>query len=157
QDGGDNRRPSQPRTGCDGISCLSFETSFPSGRLRMGRRSGEPLGGPPGRQLMVQESNLADAVSIFSGNPSASTQSDQDVGPLVLNQFCMRGRVRCRDRLFMRLGWISLSGVRVFVFHWAAPGGGTLDSGALHIRFRPGDVQLLWADQLVGAEHGLSQ
>src|SRR3954447_3927431 len=106
---------------------------------------------------MVPESNLVDAVSIFSGNPSASTESDQDVGPLVLNQSCMRGRLRRSDRLFLRLAWISLSGVRVFVFHWAAPGGGTLDSGALHLRLRPGDVQLLRTDQSGGAEHGLSQ
>src|SRR6476659_1449606 len=106
---------------------------------------------------MVPEGNLADAVSIFSGNASAPTQGDQDVGPLVLNQSCMRGRVRCRNSLFLRLAWVSLSGVRVFVFHWAAPCGGTLDSGALHLRLRPGDVQLLWTDQLGGAQHGLSQ
>ena len=38
---------------------------------------------------MVPEGNLADAFSILSDNASASTQSDQDVGPLVLNQSCM--------------------------------------------------------------------
>ena len=37
------------------------------------------------------------------------------------------------------------------------PVGARLDSGALHVRFRPGDLQLLWADQSLGVEHGLSQ
>ena len=35
----------------------------------------------------------------------------------------MRGRVRCRHSLFLRLAWLSLSGVRVFVFNRVAPGG----------------------------------
>src|SRR4029078_7681146 len=69
----------------------------------------------------------------------------------------MRSRIRCRNRLFLRLARISLSGGRVLFFHLAASGGRTLDSGALHVRFRPGDVQLLWTDQSGGAEHGLSQ
>src|SRR6267154_1990862 len=86
------RRSSKPRTGRDGFSRFSLETSFPSRRLRLGRGPGEPLGGSPGGQLMVPKSDLADAVSIFSGTPPASTQSDQDVGPLVLNQFCMCDR-----------------------------------------------------------------
>ena len=31
----------------------------------MGRRPGEPLGGPPGGQFVVSKSDLVDAVSIF--------------------------------------------------------------------------------------------
>src|SRR5215471_13215346 len=123
----------------------------------MGRRLGEPLGGAPGGQLMVSQSDLVNAVSIFSGHASASTEGDQDVGPLVLAESRLCNRVRRSDRLFLWLGRISLSGIRVFVLDRAASGRRALDSGALHVRFRPGDVQLLWADQSGGAEHGLSQ
>src|SRR2546423_2685072 len=123
----------------------------------MGRRSGEPLGSAPCGQQMVSQSDLADAVSIFSGHAPASAQSNKDVGSLVLAESRLCNRVRRSDRLFLRLGGISLSRVRVFIFHWAASGGRAMDSGALHLRFRPGDVQLLWADQSSGIKHGLSQ
>jgi len=76
----------------------------------------------------------------FSGNAAASIESRQNVGPLVLHQSGMRDLVRCRDRLFLRLGRISLSRVRVLIFDWTASGRRALDSGALHVRFRPGDV-----------------
>src|SRR6266404_8093036 len=76
---------------------------------------------------------------------------------MVLYQSRVRGRIRCGDHLFLRLGWISLSCVRVFVFDRAASGRCALGSGALHLRFRPGDVQLLRADQSGGFKYGLSQ
>ncbi len=62
------------------------------------------------------------------------------------DQSCVCHRVRCGGRLFLRLGRISLSGILVFLLDRAASGGRPLDSGALHLRFRPGDVQLLRAD-----------
>src|SRR5437870_3972629 len=55
------------------------------------------------------------------------------------------------------VAWVSLSCVGIFLFDWVASGGCSLDSRALHLRFRPGDVQLLRTDQSCGAEHGLSQ
>src|SRR4030095_7715500 len=101
----------------------------------MGCRSGESLGGPPGGQQMVFQGGLADAVSVLSSHAPAAAQGDQDVGPLVLYQSCMRDRIRCGDRLFLWLGWISLSGVRVFLFDRPAPGWSAMDSRALHLRF----------------------
>src|ERR671922_2786653 len=123
----------------------------------MGRRFGEPLGGATGGKQMVSQSDLVNAVSLFSSDASAATEGDQDVGPLVLAESRVCNRVRRSDRLFLRLGGISLSSVRVFVFHRAASGWRPLDSGALHLRFRRGDVQLLRADQSGCAEHGVSQ
>src|SRR5207253_1364777 len=41
-------------------------------------------------------------------------------------------------------------------YEWDASGGRAMDSGALHVRFRPGNVQLLWANQSSGIKHGLS-
>src|SRR6266511_4101501 len=69
----------------------------------------------------------------------------------------MRGGVRRGSCLFLRLARISLSRVRLFLLDWAASCGCTLDSGALHVRFRPGDIQLLRPDQPRRSEHGLSQ
>src|SRR5215471_10327549 len=69
----------------------------------------------------------------------------------------MCNRIRRSDRLSLRLGRISLSGVRIFVFDWLASGWRPLDSGALHVRFRSGNIQLLWADQSSGTKYGLSQ
>ena len=123
----------------------------------MGRRLGKSLGGTARGQQMVSESDLVNALSLFSGNAAASIESRQNVGPLVLDQPGMRGRIRCSGSLFLRLGRLSLSRVRVFIFDWTASGRRALDSRALHVRFRPGDVQLLRPDQSLGAEHGLSQ
>src|SRR5581483_159770 len=135
QDGGDPRRSAQPRPGSDGFSRLSPETSFASGRLRVGRGPRKPLGSAPGGQQMVPESDLADALPIFPDNASAAAESDQDVGPLVYAESGVRDRLRRGHRLSLWLGRVSLSGVRVFLFHWAASGGSALDSGALHVRF----------------------
>src|SRR5215813_7227961 len=106
---------------------------------------------------MVSQGNLAHALSVFSGNAGAAVKSDQDVGPLVLYQFRVCCPVRRGSGLFLRLAGISLSRVRVFLLNWITPRGCTLDPGALHIRFRPGNLQLLRAYQSCGAKHGLSQ
>src|SRR4029077_10814597 len=106
---------------------------------------------------MVSQGNLAHALSLFSANAAAPFKSDQDVGPLVLYQFCVCGAVRRGSRLFLRLAGVSLSRVRIFLFNWITPGGRTLDSGALHLRFRPGNLQLLRSNQSCCAKHGLSQ
>src|SRR5262249_16305543 len=127
------------------------------GRLRMGRRSGEPLGSAPGGQQMVPESDLANALSVFSSHTSAATESDQDVGPLVLDQSGVRGHIRYSSSLFLWLARVFLSRVRIFLFDRAASGGRALDSRALHVRFRSGDVQLLRTDQSPSVEHGVSQ
>src|SRR5207245_1248993 len=132
---GNHCRSSEPHTGRDGVPRLSFETSFASGRLRMGRGLGEPLGGALGWQQMVWEGDLADALSVLSGDTAASIKGDQDVGPMVLHQSRMCGRVRRSDRLFLWVGWFLVSRVRVFLLHWAASGGRALGSGALHLRF----------------------
>ena len=84
QNGGHHRRSSQSHTRRDGFSCLSFEASFASGRLRIRRRPGEPLGGTTRGQQMVSQGDLAHALSVFSTDPAATIESDQDVGPLVL-------------------------------------------------------------------------
>src|SRR5882672_1077725 len=65
--------------------------------------------------------------------------------------------LRRGSRLFLRLARISLPRVWIFLLDWAASGWCPLDSGALHLRFRPGNVQLLRADQSRCAKHGLSQ
>src|SRR5213595_3865002 len=106
---------------------------------------------------MVSQGDLAHALSVFPTDSAASVESDHDVGPMVLYQFCLRGGVRRSSCLFLRLARISLSRLRVFLFNWSAPGGRTLDSGALHLRFWSGDVQLLRANQYRGVQHGLSQ
>src|SRR5213080_1983355 len=106
---------------------------------------------------MVSESHLADALSVFPSDTPSATQGHQDVGPLVLDQPGMRGRIRCSGSLFLRLGRLSLSRVRIFLFDWTASGRRALDSGALHVRLRPGDLYLLRPDQSLGVEHGLSQ
>src|SRR5258707_9602861 len=106
---------------------------------------------------MVSQGNLAHALSLFSANAPAASKSDQDVGPLVLYQFRVCGALRRGSRLFLRLAGVSLSRVRIFLFNWITPGGRTLDSGALHLRFRPGNLQLLRAYQWCCAKHGLSQ
>src|SRR5439155_2492936 len=106
---------------------------------------------------MVSQGTVAHALSFFPINSAAPLESDQNVGPVVLHQLRVCSGVRCRHCLFLRLAGVSLSSVRVFLFDWAASGWCPLDSGALHIRFRPGDVQLLWTDQSGGAEHGLPQ
>src|SRR5215471_20507089 len=113
----------------------------------MGRRPGEPLGGAPGGQQMVSQGDLADALSVLSVDTAAATEGDQDVGPMVLNKSRVCGPVRRGDRLFLWLGRFLVSRVRVFLLDWAASGGRALDPGALHVRFRPGDVQLLRPDQ----------
>src|SRR5262249_33716674 len=99
---------------------------------------------------MVSESDLVDALSVFPSDTSPAIEGDQDVGPLVLDQPDVRRCVRRSDRLFLWLGRISLSSVRVLVFHRAASGWRAMDSGALHLRLRPGNVQLLRADQPSG-------
>jgi len=135
-----------------GFSRFSFEHHSIKATT-IGTRTWRTIGRPAWWQLLVSESDLADAVSILSSNPPASTQSDQDVGPLVSINFACAMAYDVAI-VYFAVGWISLSRVRVFVFHRAAPGGGTLDSGALHIRFRPGDVQLLWADHWVALNMG---
>src|SRR4029077_9004847 len=77
-------------------------------------------------------------------------------GPLVLYQFRVCRAVRRGSRLFLRLAGVSLSRVRIFLFNWITPGGRTLDSGTLHLRFRPGNLQLLRAYQSWCDKHGLS-
>src|SRR6266481_3877015 len=106
---------------------------------------------------MVHEGNLAYALPIFSADAPATIESDYDVGSLVLHQFCVCRALRCGGHLFLRLAGISLSGICVFLFNWIAPGRRSLDSGALYLRFRPGNVQLLRANQSRSAKHGLSQ
>ena len=106
----------------------------------MGRRLGESLGGTSRGQQVVSQGHLVNALSVFPSDTPSATQGDQDVGPLVLHQPGMRDLVRCRDNLFFRLGRISLSRVRVFIFDWTASGRRALDSGALHVRFRSGDL-----------------
>src|SRR6266700_4029023 len=106
---------------------------------------------------MVSQGDLAHALSVFPTDPAAPVEGHQDVGPVVLREFCLCSGVRCRNYLFLRLAGISLSRIRVFLFDWTASGGCSLDSGALHLRFRPGDIQLLRPDQSRGAKHGLSQ
>src|SRR6266498_3173797 len=106
---------------------------------------------------MVSQGNLAHALSLFSANAPAAFKSDQDVGPLVLYQFCVCGPLRRGSRLFLRLARFFLSRVRIFLFNWITSGRCSLDSGALHLRFRPGNVQLLRAYQSCCAKHGLSQ
>src|SRR6266478_4763339 len=103
---------------------------------------------------MVPEGDLANALSVFSGNSSASVKGDQDVGPLVLHQSRVRSRLRCSDRLLLRLGWVSLSCLRILLFDRAESSGRRLDARALHVRFRPGDIQLLRAHQSGGIEYG---
>src|ERR1044071_4626206 len=92
---------------------------------------------------MVSQGNLADALSFFSANPPATFESDQDVGPLVLYQFCVCGVLRRGGYLFLRLARVSLSRIGIFLFHWITSGRCSLDPGALHLRFRPGNLQLL--------------
>src|SRR5439155_22260069 len=106
---------------------------------------------------MVSQGAVAYAFSFFPTHAAATVESDHHVGPVVLCEFRLCGDVRCSCYLFLRLAWVSLSCVRVFLFDWVASGGRALDSRALHLRFRPGDVQLLRADQSCSAEHGLSQ
>src|SRR5581483_3745573 len=110
-----------------------------------------------GRQQMVSQGDLAHALSVFSTDAPTTFESDQDVGPLVLYQFCVCRALRCGSRLFFRLAWISLSRVCVFLFNRVAPGRRSLDSGALHIRFRPGNVQLLRTNQSGRPKYGISQ
>src|SRR5207248_10858584 len=133
--------------GRDGFSRLSFEESFASGRLRMGRGPGEPLGGALGGQQMVSEGDLADALSVLPSDTPAAIKGNQDVGLMVHHQSRVRGRVRGGDCLYLWLGGIFLSRFRVFLFHWSASCVCALYPGALDLRCRPGDVQLLWADQ----------
>src|SRR4029450_10587639 len=106
---------------------------------------------------MVSQGALARALSVLSVNASAPPEGDHDAGPLVCSESRLRNRLRCRGGLFLRLGWIALSRVFIFLLHWSAPGRRALDPGALHLRFRPGNVQLLRADQFGVFKHGLSQ
>src|SRR6266536_1801408 len=106
---------------------------------------------------MVSQGDLAHALSLFSANAPDAFKSDQDVGPLVLYQFCVCGALRRGSRLFLWLAGVSLSRVRIFLFNWIAPGWCSLDSGALHLRFRPGNLQLLRPYQSCCAKHVLSQ
>src|SRR5206468_10634084 len=103
QNGGRHRRSPESDAGCDGFSCLSFETSFASRRLRMGRSLGKSLGGTAGGQQMVSQGDLVNALSLFSGDAAASIESRQNVGPLVLQQSGIRDLVRCGDSLVLRL------------------------------------------------------
>src|SRR5439155_11165963 len=100
--------------------------------------------------------NQAHAIPIISANAPATIEGEYDVGSLVLHQFCVCRALRCCRHLSLRLAGISLSRVRVFLFDCVAPGWGSLDSGALHLRFRPRDIQLLRANQSRSAKHGLS-
>src|SRR6266480_2135368 len=92
---------------------------------------------------MVSQGSVAHAFSFFPIDPAAPLKSDQNVGPVVLREFCLCGGIRRRNYLFLRLAGISLSRIRVFLFDWAASGGCSLDSGALHLRFRSGNVSVV--------------
>jgi hypothetical protein len=67
----------------------------------------------------------------FQVTRPAAFKSDQDVGPLVLYQFCVCGALRRGSRLFLRLAGVSLSRVRIFLFNWITPGRRSLDSRSI--------------------------
>ena len=76
----------------------------------------------------------------FPTDAAAAFESDHDVEPMELFQSRLRHRLRCVRDLFLRLARGALSRFFLRVFDRAASGGRAVDSGALHLRFRPGDV-----------------
>src|SRR5437016_13538100 len=100
----------------------------------MGRRLGKSLGGTARCQQVVSQGDLVNALSLFPGNAAASIESRQNVGPLVFDQSRVCNRLRYSNCLILRLGWISLSGVRLFVFDRTAHCRREMDSRELQVR-----------------------
>src|ERR1043166_1413893 len=104
---------------------------------------------------MVPKSDLAFLLPRFSAPPAATFKSDRDVEFLDDRERSCRARLRSRRFHRLRLARALVLGVVVFLFGRPPSSRGAMDSGALHARSRPGDVQLLWADQSGRAQRRL--
>ena len=89
---GYHRRSAEPDAGSDGFPRLSFKASFASGRLRIRRRLGKPLGGAAGGGQVVSQGDLVGVISVFSSDATTATKGDHDVGQMV---FRRSGGGRC--------------------------------------------------------------
>src|SRR5207302_9445882 len=118
---------------------------------------GESLGSATGRQCLVPQDALADALSIFPADATAALEGDHHARSLVCSESGLRSRLRCDGGVFVRLAGTSLPCVFVLLFDRPASGRRALDPGALYERRRSGNFQLLRADQSALFKHGLSQ
>src|SRR5262249_1237576 len=113
-----------------GISHLSPRTSFPSGAACHRSRYAGPFRGPRGGQSMVRQGGLAVAVPVLRNG------AELPVRPLLRSLAALELpgragvlRVRICD---LRRQRAALSVPLVHVWTRFAPGGGTVDPGALH-------------------------
>src|SRR5262245_4558034 len=106
---------------------------------------------------MVSKGDLAHAVSFLSGDPPTSLKGGQDVGSLVLYQFCLCRGLRRSSCLFLWLAGISLSRVCVFPFNWGGPSSKSLDLRTINLPLWPRNVSLLRNHQSRCGKQGLPQ